>query len=197
VKNPNALAIVADKTVHSAQLKELLYETWLFLADRSPSKTLKLIEKQLERGNLPSDMPTIEQLPTLRTLQRWIKDEDWDGRANSHIKATAKHIDETQISRMFVISDLALSFAHQLLEAGYNPNDHAGVLAVKWDAAKEMLRFRGLGTAGAGMAPVLEINVTTSDKPDMSLLSLEERSALMKDGILKAKEKKRLTGHSS
>lgn len=172
---------------------ELIYETWLFLCDRNAKRTLEVLKKHLRQlpvGELPF---TEDDLPSQRTLQRKIKAEAWDERANDQIRSTAKHIDESQISRMFVISDLALNFAHQLLEDGYSKNDHAGVLAVKWDAAKEMLKFRGLGTAGVVGAPTLEVKVV-NQIDQVENMSVEERSESIRQGILKRKEERRLTG---
>jgi hypothetical protein len=174
-------------------IKELLYEIWLFLADRNAAKALKVLERQLDVVS-PEDIPlTADMLPSVRTLQRWIKAEGWEERANQHIASTAKFINDSQVSRMFVISDLALSFAHQLLEDGFNKNDHAGVLAVKWDAAKEMLRFRGLGTAGVVGAPTLEVRVTAEQQISKEL-TVEERSEALRQGTLRRQEERRLTG---
>jgi hypothetical protein len=192
----SALATIPKKEPFSEELKELLYEIWLFLADRNAARALSLLEQRLSASAPNETSADFSRLPSVRTLQSWIKAEKWDEKANDHIRATAKHIDETQISRMFVISDLALSFAHQLLEQGYDPKDHAGVLAVKWDAAKEMLKFRGLGTAGAiGGTPTLEIKVTnqTDGLPE---LTTEEKSEAFRERTLRRKQEKRLTGHS-
>ncbi len=193
----SAIRAMVPFTPFEADLKELVFETWLFIADRSPTRTLKVLEKQLHEHADDDDLPiSLANLPSLRTIQHWIKHDSWDERANDKIRSTAKHIDETQISRMFIISDLALSFAHQLLEEGFNKNDNAGILAVKWDAAKEMLRFRGLGTAGNVGTPSLEIKLTDT-REEMKHLSLEERSEMFREGMLRNKQQRRLTGHST
>jgi hypothetical protein len=192
----NALAIVPKNEPFSAELKAYLYEIWLFLADRSAPRTLKILEQQLSASAPIDTSVDFSRLPSVRTLQSWIKDEKWDEEANDHIRRTAKHIDESQISRMFLISDLALSFAHQLLEHGFDPGDNAGILAVKWDAAKEMLKFRGLGTAGAiGGTPTLEIKVTNT-AADLPELTTAEKSEAFRERTLRQKQEKRLTGHT-
>jgi hypothetical protein len=191
----SALAVI--NIDRETKIWELIYEIWLFLADRNAKRAYQILLQQLDVMS-PEDLPfTAEEIPSIRTIQRRVKSEQWDYQANDHIRSTAKHIDETQISRMFVISDLALSFAHQLLEAGYNPSDHAGVLAVKWDAAKEMLRFRGLGTAGAvGGTPTLEIKVSQDQRMiELDSKTPEERSELFKEGVLTRKKRAQLTGH--
>ncbi len=192
-----ALAVVPSSPAPDL-IKEMIFETWLFLADRNAAEALRLVKLQLAEM-APEDRPLApEHLPTPRTIQRWVKYDAWEQRGNDHMRRTAKTLDDSQIARMFAISNLALSFAHQLLKDGYSPQDRPSVLAVKWDAAKEMLKFRGLGTAGVLGAPTLAVTI---EAPDTSVtldgLSMAEKAEMMRQHTLEGKQMARLTGKAA
>jgi hypothetical protein len=191
----NAIALIPQKGAFDEATKQLCFEIWLFLADRNAEDTVRILTERLE--NLaPEDVPQLGRLPSVRTVQNWAKTDGWAYKANDLIRNTAEHIDETQIARLFVISEEAIGFAHRLIRGDFDHFKSPGVLAVRWDAAKEMLKFRGLGTAGVVGAPTLEVKIQTQSDSTQNM-SVDEISEHLRQRTLEKKEQKRLTGRSS
>lgn len=196
VKNAtNAIVPITPNTGFSDAVKELCFEIWLFLADRNAQETVRILEKRLDDFALPP-LPDLDRIPSVRTVQNWVKNENWGQKANDKIRDTAEYIDESQIARLFVLSDEAINVAFRIIRGDFLDHPRPGNVAVMADMVKEMLRFRGLGTAGVVGAPTFEVKIS-SDTAAIGELSVDERSALMREAILRRKEQKRLTGHSS
>lgn len=174
-------------------VKDLCFQVWLFQADRNAEETRRILEGELTEFSGAS-LPNLDRIPTARQIQLWVKNEHWAQRGNDLIRNTAEHIDESQIARLFIISDEAISFARELIRGDYDMHPKPGNLAVRWDAAKEMLRFRGLGTAGVVGAPTLEVKVVNDLDDRMKALSIDEKAEMLREATLKEKELKRLTG---
>jgi hypothetical protein len=191
----SALAVIPQKGAFDDQTKQLCFEIWLFLADRNAEDTVRILTERLENV-APEEFPQLGRLPSVRTVQNWAKTDRWAYKANDLIRNTAEHIDETQIARLFVISEEAIGFAHRLIRGDFDDFRSPGVLAVRWDAAKEMLKFRGLGTAGVVGAPTLEIKLT-NQADSLQDMSVDQISETLRQKTLKQKEERRLTGRSS
>lgn len=194
----SSTALVPVQTNHVRYEQELwdyIFEIWLYLADRNCAATYDKLVQELQHS--PVFDP--ELYPNVRSIQQKRKKDKWDERANNIIRSEARHIDETQISRMFVMSDKALDLANDLIEGKVQAKDRndAQIIAIRWDAAKEMLRFRGLGTAGAVGKPTLEIVVKNEDSAALDLKSMtqDEQAEFWRQRTLEGKEHKRLTGH--
>ncbi len=192
----NAIAIIPDMLQPGIRYEdaiwELIQEIWLFYADRNCTKTRQLLIEEFK------DSPTFDEshVPSLRQIQHKAKKDDWDAWGNDWIRGKATRIDETHTARMLVLSNKALEFADDLISGNYM-NSSPGALAIRWDAAKEMLRFRGLGTAGEKVQPKLEVTVNqiTESGPDFSQMTTDEKAEFYRQKVLEGKEYKRLTGH--
>jgi hypothetical protein len=191
----NAIAVIPQKGAFDEATKQLCFEIWLFLADRNAEDTVRILTERLQNV-APEEFPQDLRIPSVRTVQNWAKTEGWAYKANDLIRNTAEHIDETQIARLFVISEEAIGFAHRLIRGDFDKFGSPGVLAVRWDAAKEMLKFRGLGTAGVVGAPTLEVKIQTQSDSTRDM-SVDEISEHLRQKTLEKKEQKRLTGRSS
>jgi hypothetical protein len=192
----NAIAIIPEVIQPGIRYEdaiwELIKEIWLFYADRNCTKARQILIDQF------NDAASFDEssVPSLRQIQHRAKKDDWDGWGNDLIRSKVVRIDETHIARMLVLADKALEFADDLISGKYDKSS-PGMMAVRWDAAKEMLRFRGLGTAGDKVQPKLEvtINQNADHGPDFSKMTTEEKAEFYRQNILQAKEYKRLTGH--
>ena len=188
----NAIVPFPAKGSFDEAIKELCFEIWLFLADRNAEETRRLLAEKIETVAAEGG-PKPDRIPSARTIQNWAKTEQWAYKANDLIRNTAEHIDESQIARLFVLSDEAINFAHRLIRGDYDHFHSPGVLAVKWDAAKEMLKFRGLGTSGVVGAPTLEVKISNATI-DASTMSADEMAESLRQALLERKQLRSLTG---
>lgn len=188
----NELAIIPSGVRYEDALWAKIFDIWLFLADRNCARTHRMLLTEFR------ETPNFDEskFPTVRQIQNKAKREDWDLQGNQKIRELAPTIDDSQISRLLVMADKALDFADRLLSGEYDHHSKTGNLAVRWDAAKEMLKFRGLGTAGAvGNIPTLKIEVEAAKDDPMALLSNEEKLEALRVAVLEKKQLKKLTGH--
>ena len=188
----SALAVIPPNAPFPDAIKELCFEIWLFLADRNAAETVRILEHRLAECSEELPFP-VDRIPTERVLRKWIKNEDWSQKANDKIKSTAEHINETQIARLFVIGNDALTLMHRMIRGDFLEHRSPGNVAVMWDAAKEALKFLGLGTAGVVGAPTLKVEIQnapieTGDK------SPEELAEMTRQRILERKQLRSLTG---
>lgn len=188
----SAIAVLPSRSPFSEAVKELCFEIWLFLADRNAAETIRILEQRLDAVSEEAPLP-IDRIPSERQLRNWIKNEDWAQKANDKIKSTAEHINETQIARLFVIGNDALTLMHRMIRGDFLEHRSPGNVAVMWDAAKEALKFLGLGTAGVVGAPTLEVKIEQA-QINTEGKTPEELAELSRQKILAAKELKRLTG---
>ena len=202
-EKPTSSALVPVKQSNMAYQQDLwdyIFEIWLYLADRNCAATYDIMVKELQDSNVFEP----DLYPGLRAIQQRRKKEDWDRRANDIIRSEARHIDETHTARMFVASGKALDLATALIEGTVTVKDRneAQVLAIRWDAAKELLRFRGLGTAGAVGKPTLEVVIKNEDSDAaqnlrelLAKMTPDEQAEFWRQRTLEGKEHKKLTGH--
>jgi hypothetical protein len=197
-ENAQTSAIVPYKqpsTRYEQELWDYIFEIWLYLADRNCAATYDKMLEELE------DSPIFDAdiYPSVRQIQYKRKKDNWDLRANNIIRSEARNIDETQMARMLVMGEKALDLAEQLITGQIVAKDRndAQLIAIRWDAAKEMLRFRGLGTAGTPGKPTLEITVKTDDNKGIDLKGMtpDEKAEFWRQRTLEDKEHKKLTGH--
>ena len=187
-----AIAVIPNRAPFPDAVKELCFEIWLFLADRNAAETVKILKRRLADVSEEPPFP-VDRIPSERQLRNWIKNEDWANKANDKIKRTAEHITETQIARLFVIGDDALTLMHRMIRGDFLEHRSPGNVAVMWDAAKEALKFLGLGTAGVVGAPTLQVTIEQA-AIDLSDKTPEERAEMSRQAVLQRKELKRLTG---
>jgi hypothetical protein len=192
ISEQSALAVIPTNAPFPDAVKELCFEIWLFLADRNAAETIRILERRLDECSDELPFP-VDRIPTERVLRKWIKNEDWANKANTKIKQTAEHINETQIARLFVIGNDALTLMHRMIRGDFLEHRSPGNVAVMWDAAKEALKFLGLGTAGVVGAPTLEVKIEQA-AIDLSGKSPEELAEMSRQAVLQRKELKRLTG---
>jgi hypothetical protein len=192
ISEQSALAVIPTNAPFPDAVKELCFEIWLFLADRNAAETIRILERRLDEYS--DDLPfPVDRVPTERVLRKWIKNEDWNTKANDKIKRTAENITETQIARLYTIGNDALTLTHRMIRGDYLDHPRPGNVAVMWDAAKEALKFLGLGTAGVVGAPTLEVKIEQA-AIDLSGKSPEELAEMSRQAVLQRKELKRLTG---
>jgi hypothetical protein len=188
-----AIAVLPSRGAFDEAVKQLCFEIWLFLADRSAEDTIRILEERMA-SVAPDEIPELRRIPSVRTIQNWVKTEQWEHKANDLIRQTASHIDESQIARLFVLADKAIHWAHKLLDGDFD-HEKPSLLMVKSAIVKEMLQFRGLGTAGAVGAPTLAIQINTSDtEAEIKDLSAQEKAQYFRNRVLERKQEKRLTG---
>ena len=196
--NAKSLALVPVKQPanrYEQELWDYIFEIWLYLADRNCAATYDKLVEELQ----DSPVFAADHFPSLRQIQQKRKKEDWDLRANNIIRSEARHIDETHTARMLVMGEKALDLAEQLITGKIEAKDRndAQLIAIRWDAAKEMLRFRGLGTAGVVGKPTLEITVKTDENKGINLegMTPDQKAEFWRQRTLEDKEHKKLTGH--
>lgn len=197
-ENAQTSAIVPFKQPairYEQELWDYIFEIWLYLADRNCAATYDKMLEELE------DSPIFDSdiYPSVRQIQYKRKKDNWDLRANNIIRSEARNIDETHTARMLVMGEKALDLAEQLITGQIVAKDRndAQLIAIRWDAAKEMLRFRGLGTAGVVGKPTLEITVKTDENKGINLKDMtpDEKAEFWRQRTLEEKEHKKLTGH--
>lgn len=187
----NAIATIPQGNRYDDAIWEVLFEIWLFLADRNCQRTRdKFIAEFREHPTFQED-----KVPSVRQLQYRAKNEKWDLRANDLIADTAKHIDKTQLARLWVMIDKAIDFEDRLI-SGEFMHAKPGMIGIMHDAAKEMMKLRGLGTAGVLGAPVVTVEVKSGTDME-SNLSLDEKAELYRSNILREKQIQKLTGRKA
>jgi hypothetical protein len=128
---------------YSEEIRRLAYEIWLLKADRNVARTARMLVDEL-RDELPS-------YPTDRQIRNWRKEEAWEARAQDDIKQVAQMLNERHFLRLFAASEQAGSDLVSIAQNDHPEKDARRLQVIK-DANVELLKLRGLGTAG-GYAP--------------------------------------------
>lgn len=185
----NAIALIDSKAPYEEALWEKLFEVWLFLADRNCTRARKLFLETFRISENIND----DSVPTVRQIQYKAKQQNWDRKGNETLRAAAKHIDDNHLARLLVSRGKALDLLDRIVSGDYY-DGKAMTLSIMEDAAKELLKLGGLGTAGmlTGI-PTLKVEVKASDA-DTAKLSFDERAQRQRNMILASKQTKKLTG---
>jgi hypothetical protein len=99
----------------------------------------------------------MDEFPSPRLINKWKHEENWSARAEDDIKQVAPMLNERHFLRLFTMTEEAEELYAQVI-AGDHPLLHsndphaAKKLDVMFKAAQDLLKLRGLGTAG-GYAP--------------------------------------------
>jgi hypothetical protein len=189
----NAIAVIPQGTRYEDALWELIFEIWLFFADRNCVRTREKLLSEFRDSPVFDDT----RVPSVRQIQYKAKQEAWHARANELIRQKAPEIDDTHFARLLIISDEAINVADRIIKGEYLNHPKPGNLAVMADMVKEMLKFRGLGTAAALATPTFRVEVQHVDTPQLDSLTTEQMSEMMRQAILSGKETKRLTGKTT
>lgn len=175
-------------------IRQLAFEIWLLRADRNVARTQRALAEELaddceELGVDP---------PSESAIRKWVKEENWKLKADEAIKEVAPFLNERHFLRLFAASEgagetlarLAMAAENILrrLEMGQQISQtDARVLNTIKDASVELLKLRGLGTAGGYAPPAIPqatVKINTDDMTPEELsqhvraLILEEREAM-------------------
>lgn len=121
------------------EARELAFAYWIH-ADRSLARAMTLIEE-----NWNADLGP---MPSKPTVHRWIRDDNWEVKADQAIAENFPHIQTRHTARLVALTDMALETYAAAL-AGELDKLGAGVMMNRLSAARDVVNLRGLGTAGA------------------------------------------------
>ena len=131
---------------------------------------------------LSGEMPSFPHANTIRT---WRRNEGWDDRASQDIAQVAQMLNRRHFEKLFTLTEEALEVKASIL-ANDHPEQDSKRLDVIARTATELLKLRGLGTAGViagGIEP---------PKPQASgveaAANVQEASAMLRDEILQNKQ---------
>lgn len=133
----------ANAVEYSAEIRRLAYEIWLLKADRNIARTARMLKEEL--GD------ELAYTPTDRQIRNWRREELWEARAQDDIKQVAQMLNERHFLRLFAASEQAGSDLVSIAQNDHPEKDARRLQVIK-DANVELLKLRGLGTAG-GYAP--------------------------------------------
>lgn len=161
---------------YGEDVRRLAYELWWLRSDRNYAQTERLLKEELG-DELPST-------PSVATIRKWSKEENWVGKVEDDIKSVARILNERHFLRLFAASEEAQA---ELIKIALNihPEKDARRLQVIKDACNELLKLRGIGTAG-GYAPPPVPQATV--RLDTTRMSPEELSQSIRDAILEEKQ---------
>lgn len=144
------------------EMRALAYEIWLLKADRNAARTRQMladecrlaVEEQIDdnTGEIASIDDESLRIPTVRQVQRWVKDGDWPKRATEDITKLAPKLWKAANSRLFAQLEAAQRFDGDVLDGAYDRYDKPGILAIKEKVAARIQTLAGIGTA-AGLLP--------------------------------------------
>jgi hypothetical protein len=149
---------------YSADLKQLAYEIWLWEAGRSATRTQVLLaeecRKQAEEAIDPDsgEILSIDEesisIPTIRQVQRWVKDGDWEQRADDDVARVAPRLYKRANARLFTALPLAQKWDFDFLsDVCSRPGLTAGMAAICEKVSARYQTLGGVGTA-AGLMPI-------------------------------------------
>lgn len=162
--------------VFGDDVRRLAYEIWLLKANRSNTRTAKMLYDELE-GELP-------RYPTASTIRGWRIKEEWDMRASDDIAQVAQMLNRRHLEKLFAMTDEALEIKASIIH-----NDHPEKDSKRLDiisrSVDELLKLRGLGTAGVqgGADPP-----KAPSKAIEEAGTVQEKSAALRDEILSEKQ---------
>lgn len=165
--------------IYSEEIHRLAYEIWLLKATRNIARTARMLEKELE-GELPA-------YPTASAIRNWKNAEQWEARASDDLKNIARHLDARHFEKLFAMTDELLEVA-TAIATNDHPEKDPKRLDIISRTVQELLKLRGIGTAGVHARPTL---------PAPSALALEagsspaDRSRAIREEILEAKQASR------
>jgi hypothetical protein len=148
----------------SDDIRQLAYEIWLWEAGRNATRTQHLLaqecraanEEQIDNNTGEITLVDDESLPipTIRQVQRWVKDHDWEGRADDDVARVAPRLYKRSNARLFTTLPLAQEWDFAFLsDMCMRPNLNAGMAAVCEKLSARLQTLGGVGTA-AGLMPV-------------------------------------------
>jgi hypothetical protein len=127
-------------------LRQLAYEIWLLKADRNATRTQRLLaeecrlaaDEQVDDNTGEITLVDDESLPipTVRQVQRWAKDGDWEHKADDDVARLAPKLYKRFNTRLFTTIPLAQQWDFDFLaEMCMRPNLNAG-MAGRTDAGQ-------------------------------------------------------------
>ncbi len=142
------------------EIRHMAHEIWLLRADRSPSRTQQMLAEKCrdlahaveEEFGVTFDEESLK-IPSVRQLQRWIKDGRWQETAADDIAKMAPKLYKDFNARLFAQVEAAQRFDGDVLAGEYDTFRSPGVLAIKEKVAARVQMLAAVGTA-AGLAPV-------------------------------------------
>jgi hypothetical protein len=160
---------------YGEDVRRLAFEIWLLRADRNCTRAARLLAEELA-GEM-------EQFPSDRVVRQWRREDEWELKAQEAIKEVAPLLNERHFLRLFAATEQAEKAIIDIIHNDH-PEPDARRLQVIKDAALELLRLRGLGTAGGYAPPAIphatvRLDENTSTPQELSRqireLILEER----------------------
>jgi hypothetical protein len=147
----------------SDDIRELAYEIWLLKADRNAARTQSLLAEQCRAeaeeqiddntGEILSIDDDSLPIPTVRQVQRWAKDGNWQQKAADDIARLAPRMYKDFNARLFSQIEAAQQLDFDILSGKYGNPHSPGILAVMEKVAARLQTLAGVGTA-AGLMPV-------------------------------------------
>ena len=171
---------------YGENVRRLAYEIWMLKGNRNVTRTQRLLGEELVDDETGEVMP----VPSVAALRKWAKEDHWAARADEDIKEVAPFLGERHLIRLFATTDGSLDTLSRIatmlddtIDRGEKPD--ARLLQVVKDACVELLKLRGLGTAGAILAPQIP---QTTQKTDLTRMTPEELSQHMRQLIVEERE---------
>lgn len=162
--------------VYGDDVKRLAYEIWLLKANRSNARTASMLYDELE-GEMP-------KYPSPQTIRSWRVKEEWDLRASDDIAQVAQMLNRRHLEKLFAMTDEALEIKASIIHNDH-PEKDARRLDIISRSVDELLKLRGLGTAGVqgGNEPPRAVSKAIEEAG-----TVREKSAALRDEILQEKQ---------
>lgn len=132
-----------DPIEYGPDVRRLAYEIWLLRADRNAEQTARLLYDEAQDD--------LAHFPNAATIRKWAREEQWKLRAEEEIKNVAQFLNERHFLRLFAATETAEEAIIKIVNNTHEEQNPRRLQVIK-DAAVELLKLRGLGTAG-GYAP--------------------------------------------
>lgn len=158
VLHPKETDLAAPSPVeYDDAIRRLAFEIWLLKADRNCERTALLLRQELD-GEIP-------YYPSGRTIRKWCKSEEWSLQAEDAIKSVAQFLNERDFIRLFALTQEAVRVYGDIIHNDH-PEPDPKRLQVIANTATELLKLRGLGTAGGYAPPSIPSITVRNDNPD-------------------------------
>lgn len=155
------------------EIRAWAQEIWLLKADRNASRTHQMLAEKCrdmakaveEEFGVAFDEESLN-IPTVRQVQRWVKEGRWAETAADDIARIAPRLYKDFNARLFAQVQAAQAFDGDVLAGVYDNFKSPGVLAIKEKVAARVQTLAAVGTAAGLMPPSMptpEVRVIDGD----------------------------------
>lgn len=150
-------------------------EIWLLKADRNATRTQLLLANKCrdmaqaveEEFGVDFDEDSLN-IPTVRQVQRWVKEGKWAETAADEIARIAPRLYKDFNARLFAQVEAAQAFDGDVLAGAYDNFKSPGVLAIKEKVAARVQTLAAVGTAAGLMPPSMPAPEVRAVEGDLS-----------------------------